>query len=77
MQKKDDIGGIPNVEWKKYYLFLEANWFRLIVIGFFIVFFFKLDSIEERIGYLDKYNQDVTVTEFSNEALRDLKRLAD
>ncbi len=46
MQKKDDIGGIPNVEWKKYYLFLEANWFRLIVIGFFIVFFF-INSISD------------------------------
>ena len=54
--------------------FINNNWFRLVIIGFMVVFTYQLNEIQNDMRYIDS-DDKVTVDYISKDAMRQLEKL--
>ena len=56
--------------------FIANNWFRLVVIGFMVVFTYQLNGIQNDTRYIG-YNDSFTVKYLSKDVIRTLEKIRD
>ena len=54
--------------------FIANNWFRLVTIGFMVIFTYQLNEIHNDMRYIDNDDR-VTVDYISKDAIRQLEKL--
>ena len=54
--------------------FINNNWFKLVIIGFMVVFTYQLNEIQNDMRYIDS-DDKVTVDYISKDAMRQLEKL--
>ena len=64
--------GLPNDS--KSGKFIINNWFRLVVIGFLVMFTYQLNEIHNDMRYIDNDDR-VTIDYISKDAIRQLEKL--
>ena len=56
--------------------FIANNWFRLVVIGFMVVFTYQLNGIQNDTRYIG-YNDSFTIKYLSKDVIRTLEKIRD
>ena len=56
--------------------FIINNWFRLVIIGFMVVFTYQLNEIHNDMNYIDSDDR-VTVKYLSKDVVRTLEKIRD
>ena len=56
--------------------FIANNWFRLVVIGFMLVFTYQLNGIQNDTRYIG-YNDSFTIKYLSKDVIRTLEKIRD
>ena len=56
--------------------FIANNWFRLVTIGFMVVFTYQLNGIQNDTRYIG-YNDSFTVKYLSKDVIRTLEKIRD
>ena len=56
--------------------FIANNWFRLVIIGFMVMFTYQLNGIQNDTRYIG-YNDSFTVKYLSKDVIRTLEKIRD
>ena len=56
--------------------FIANNWFRLVIIGFMVMFTYQLNGIQNDTRYIG-YNDSFTIKYLSKDVIRTLEKIRD